>query len=218
MLFLASNRRNLYLGSERDVDTEAFEEALVVGEGSGGQEFIYSSGLILSAEQLDHFYWGQRYFTLLFVRPIPTLIWPTKYEDLGLGWMVNRTGHRRAQRFGLAQGGGVHALAGLRGRFHRGRVPRVLVVRRDRVLPHRPIVRLLLDTIDALGTDLDRDLRAVARVERVLARAERGGVALPRAAVDRTDVDSLGARRGARVAPRLPLPRASDWQAVSARP
>jgi oligosaccharide repeat unit polymerase len=92
MLFLASNRRNLYLGSERDVDTQAFSEGLVVGEGSSGQEFIYASGMMLSAEQLDHFYWGRRYFTLLFVRPIPKFVWPTKYEDLGLGWMVNEPG------------------------------------------------------------------------------------------------------------------------------
>jgi hypothetical protein len=47
---------------------------------------------MLSAEQLDHFYWGRRYFTLLFVRPIPKFVWPTKYEDLGLGWMVNEPG------------------------------------------------------------------------------------------------------------------------------
>jgi oligosaccharide repeat unit polymerase len=92
MLFLASNRHNLYLGSEREVDPEAFAERLTASEGSGGQEFIYASGLMLSAEQLDHFYWGLRYFTLLFVRPIPKFIWPTKYEDLGLGWMVNEPG------------------------------------------------------------------------------------------------------------------------------
>lgn len=92
MLFLVSNRQNLYLGSERDVDTQAFAEGLVVSEGSAGQEFIYASGLMLSAEKLDHFYWGRRYFTLLFVRPIPKLVWPTKYEDLGLGWMVNEPG------------------------------------------------------------------------------------------------------------------------------
>jgi oligosaccharide repeat unit polymerase len=92
MLFLVSNRRNLYLGSERDIDTQAFETGLVVGEGSSGHEFIYSSGLMLSTEQLDNFYWGRRYFTLLFVRPIPKIIWPTKYEDVGLGWMVNEPG------------------------------------------------------------------------------------------------------------------------------
>ena len=85
MLFLASNRRNLYLGSERDVDTEAFADRLVVSEGSGGQEFIYSSGLMLSAEQLDHFYWGQRYFTLLFVRPIPKFDLANEVRGPGTG-------------------------------------------------------------------------------------------------------------------------------------
>ena len=92
MLFLVSNRRNIYLGSDLDFDRQAFVDRLVVRDGSSGQEFIYSSGLILTAERLDRFYWGRRYFGILFVRPIPRQVWPTKYEDLGLGWMVNQPG------------------------------------------------------------------------------------------------------------------------------
>ena len=92
MVFLVSNRKNIYLGSEREIDTEAFTNRLVLTEASGGQEFIYSSGLILTAEYRDQFYWGLRYFTLLFVRPIPKQLWPTKYEDLGLEWMVGEPG------------------------------------------------------------------------------------------------------------------------------
>ena len=84
---------------------------------AAAQEFIYASGLILSAEQLDHFYWGQRYFTLLFVRPIPKLIWPTKYEDLGLGWMVNEPGTAGLSDLGLAESRWFPALSGLRGGF-----------------------------------------------------------------------------------------------------
>jgi oligosaccharide repeat unit polymerase len=92
MLFLASNRRNIYLGSEKEIDTEAFRGRVVVAEASSGQEFIHSSGLILTAEYRDQFYWGLRYFSLLFVRPIPRQLWPTKYEDLGLGWMMDEPG------------------------------------------------------------------------------------------------------------------------------
>ena len=92
LLFLVSNRKNLFIGSEREIDTEAFTNRLVVAEASEGQEFIYSTGLILTAEYKQEFYWGLRYFALLFVRPIPKQIWPTKYEDLGLGWMVNNPG------------------------------------------------------------------------------------------------------------------------------
>ena len=206
MLFLVSNRRNLYLGSERDVDTQAFAEALVVGEASSGQEFIYSSGLMLSAEQLDHFYWGQRYFTLLFVRPIPTLIWPTKYEDLGLGWMVNEPGTAGLSDMVWLRAVGFMPLRGSAGGFIA-----------DAFLEFwwfGVIVCYLIGRLygycwtrsDAHRTDLDRNLRGVARIERLPACAERGGVALPRAAVDRTDVDSLGARRWANVAPHCPSP------------
>jgi len=92
MLFLLSNRHNIYIGSNLEIDTDAFVEALAVEEGTGGQEFIYSSGLILTAEHFDQFYWGLRYFSLLFVRPVPKQLWPTKYEDMGLGWMVNEPG------------------------------------------------------------------------------------------------------------------------------
>lgn len=92
MLFLVSNRQNIYLGSDFDFDSAAFTERIAVADGSGGQEFIYASGLILTADYLEAFYWGLRYFTLLFVRPIPRQIWPTKYEDMGLGWMVDEPG------------------------------------------------------------------------------------------------------------------------------
>jgi hypothetical protein len=71
MLFLVSNRKNIYLGSEREIDTEAFTNKLVISEVSSGQEFIYSSGLVLTAEYKNQFYWGLRWFALLFVRPIP---------------------------------------------------------------------------------------------------------------------------------------------------
>jgi hypothetical protein len=92
MLFLVSNRQNIYLGSEKEIDREAFRDRVVVAGASSGQEFIHSSGLILTAEYRDEFYWGLRYFALLFVRPIPRQLWPTKYEDLGLGWMVDEPG------------------------------------------------------------------------------------------------------------------------------
>jgi oligosaccharide repeat unit polymerase len=92
MLFLVSNRKNIYLGSEKEIDTEAFRNRVVVTESSSGQEFIYASGLILTATYRDQFYWGLRYFSLLFVRPIPKQLWPTKYEDMGLGWMVDQPG------------------------------------------------------------------------------------------------------------------------------
>lgn len=92
MLFLVSNRHNVYLGSEQGVDRSAFEERVLLQEASGGQEFIFGAGMMLTAEDTGRFYWGKRYFATFFVRPIPRQIWPTKYEDLRLGWMVNQPG------------------------------------------------------------------------------------------------------------------------------
>jgi hypothetical protein len=92
MLFLVSNRQNLYLGSDQDVDMQAFRDRLLVSEGSGGQEFIYSTGLILTADHHERFYWGRRYLATVFVRPIPRHVWPGKYDDLGLGWLVDQPG------------------------------------------------------------------------------------------------------------------------------
>jgi oligosaccharide repeat unit polymerase len=57
---------------------------------SVGEEYIFGSGLVLTANQYTRHFWGVRYFATFFVRPIPKQIWPGKYEDLGLGWMESR--------------------------------------------------------------------------------------------------------------------------------
>jgi hypothetical protein len=49
-------------------------------------------GKITAINQTGDHFWGLRIFSLVFVRPIPKQIWPTKYEDLGLTWVVRRAG------------------------------------------------------------------------------------------------------------------------------
>jgi hypothetical protein len=89
MLFLVSNRQNIYLGSDRDVTADV---AAIVEKPDTGNEYIYGAGGILSSEQRNSFYWGRRYLAQVLIRPIPRSIWPTKYEDFGLPEMTHNAG------------------------------------------------------------------------------------------------------------------------------
>jgi hypothetical protein len=78
LLFLLANRERIYLGTDSIFsgprDTHAFE----VGRGN---EFVFGAAAALNAESADSFMWGRRYLIVLFVRPIPRSLWPTKYAD-----------------------------------------------------------------------------------------------------------------------------------------
>jgi len=89
MLFLVTNRGNIFLGSDREVTTDVTE---VVGTADTGNEYIYGAGGMLSAEQRKSFYWGKRYLAQVLVRPIPHALWPTKYDDVGLGELTHNAG------------------------------------------------------------------------------------------------------------------------------
>lgn len=89
MLFLVSNRHNIYLGSDQELTTEI---TTVVERPDAGNEYIYGAGTILSAEQRDAYYWGRRYLAQVLIRPIPSSIWPTKYEDVGLPELLHNAG------------------------------------------------------------------------------------------------------------------------------
>jgi hypothetical protein len=47
---------------------------------------------MLSAEYRGAFYWGQRYLAQIVVRPIPSSIWPDKYDDFGVGELRHNAG------------------------------------------------------------------------------------------------------------------------------
>jgi len=89
MLFLVSNRRNIYLGSDQELTTDVTS---IVEKPDTGNEFIYGAGTILSAEQRRSFYWGRRYLAQVLIRPIPSSLWPTKYEDFGLPELTHNAG------------------------------------------------------------------------------------------------------------------------------
>ena len=77
MLFLVSNRNDIYLGSDFQLQRQPTDYIGVYS----GNEFVYGSGAILNADALDRYFWGRRYFTVFFIRPIPRFLWPTKYDD-----------------------------------------------------------------------------------------------------------------------------------------
>jgi hypothetical protein len=90
VLFLFQNRQYIYLGSqELQLDSETI--MLEDKRADTGDEYVFTAGLILVSMETDTYFWGRRYLATLFVRPIPRQIWPNKYEDLGLGWMVGQS-------------------------------------------------------------------------------------------------------------------------------
>lgn len=77
MLFLVSNRGNIYLGSDfKFTNSSSYATEIV-----SSNEFIYGGGVIINANATDTFFWGRRYFTILFIRPVPRFLWPSKYQD-----------------------------------------------------------------------------------------------------------------------------------------
>lgn len=89
VLFLVTNRSSIYLGSSFQVNTDVQG---IVDKPDTGNEYIYGGGAILSAEQADHYYWMRRYLAQILVRPIPSAIWPTKYEDFGVPELLENAG------------------------------------------------------------------------------------------------------------------------------
>jgi hypothetical protein len=78
LLFLLANRDRIYLGADLELTGAGQAHTFEV---EPGNEFVFGAGAALNAETLDTFMWGRRYFVVLFVRPIPRALWPTKYAD-----------------------------------------------------------------------------------------------------------------------------------------
>lgn len=89
VLFLVTNRSNLYLGSDFEMKEDVTK---IVDTADTGNEFVYGSGTVLSAERRDHYFWMRRYLAQVLVRPIPSAIWPTKYEDFGVPEILYNAG------------------------------------------------------------------------------------------------------------------------------
>ena len=99
VLFLVTNRGAIYLGSNFDVQTDV---SGIVEKPDTGNEYIYGSGTVLSTERRDHYFWMRRYLAQVLVRPIPSAVWPTKYEDFGVPELLHNAG--TGEGFGDALG------------------------------------------------------------------------------------------------------------------
>jgi hypothetical protein len=119
MLFLVSNRQNIYLGSDRELSTDI---TTIVEKPDAGNEYIYGAGTILSVEERSAYYWGRRYLAQILIRPIPSSVWPTKYEDFGLPELLHNagTGEGFAETVGWegAEGSAPGLVADLWAEFH----------------------------------------------------------------------------------------------------
>ena len=89
VLFLVTNRQQIYIGSSFDMKTDVSNE---VEKPDTGNEYIYGSGTVLSAERRDHYFWMRRYLAQILVRPIPSSMWPTKYADFGVPELLYNAG------------------------------------------------------------------------------------------------------------------------------
>jgi hypothetical protein len=87
-------------------------ETLTSGHASEGDEVVYSASQIINARRFNHYFWGTRYITLFVLRPIPSAIFPNKYEIFGMTWMVTSPGSlgytasewKQMQGFAVAHG------------------------------------------------------------------------------------------------------------------
>jgi len=93
MFFLKTHRRTLYLGAEgTEISVDAVMDAIMPSDIEPSNVTPLTWGTIIAVRHHQQYFWGQRYAAQMFVRPIPRQLWPTKYEDMGLGWMVNQPG------------------------------------------------------------------------------------------------------------------------------
>ena len=100
VLFLVTNRQSIHLGADlSDVTTDVTE---ITDKPDTGNEYIYGGGSVLSAERRDHYFWMRRYLAQILVRPIPSAIWTTKYEDFGVPELLKNGG--TGEGFGDALG------------------------------------------------------------------------------------------------------------------
>jgi hypothetical protein len=87
LLFVVAHRR---AGTEHDLGLNS----TLTGSHrlTEGDEFVAGGAMIVASERYSHHFWGIRVFAMFLVRPIPSAFWPTKWQDLGLGWMETQPG------------------------------------------------------------------------------------------------------------------------------
>jgi hypothetical protein len=90
LLFLLANRDRIFLGTAPQFTGAGAAYTFEVGPGN---EFVFGAGAALNAKTLDSFMWGRRYLVVLLVRPIPRLLWPSKYADAARALKIPNLDH-----------------------------------------------------------------------------------------------------------------------------
>ena len=110
ILFLVVNRNEMYMGSNFNLKTD-------VGSfwktADTGNEYIYGAGAMIGSQYTGNYFWGRRYLAQILVRPIPSAIWPTKYEDFGVGEILQNAGTGASIRDALGWEGAPGSAPGL---------------------------------------------------------------------------------------------------------
>jgi len=89
VIFLVTNRRSIYIGSDFDVSTKNMDTFFTANEAN---EYIFAVGCITTSRETGTYYWGRRYLAQILVRPIPKQIWPNKYVDFGVPELLQNAG------------------------------------------------------------------------------------------------------------------------------
>jgi hypothetical protein len=110
ILFLVANRKELYIGSQFNLRTDV---GSFLQSEETGNEYIYGSGSMIGSHYTGNYFWGRRYLAQILVRPIPSSIWPTKYEDFGLAEVLQNAGTGTNIREALAWEGAPGSAPGL---------------------------------------------------------------------------------------------------------
>lgn len=92
LMLLGGNRSGLFKPWENEIDFTVVADRLAPVELQTGDEYVAGSAMIIATNQLGRHYWGLRYLTTFVVRPIPSFLWPSKYRDMGMGWMQTSPG------------------------------------------------------------------------------------------------------------------------------
>lgn len=111
LLLLVTFRGEFNLGSDlatnpidtvgRMVSQFESERAAALERNLGGVEFVFGANVIRSYIEDGNYFWGRRVATVLFVRPIPKELWPTKYEDVGMDAYLTNVGLSLREDMGL---------------------------------------------------------------------------------------------------------------------
>lgn len=99
VLLVWSQRQHLYLGSGEEFEMSRVMERVNPDDIGTGDEYLTGVATVITANELENFYWGYRYFVTFVIRPIPRQLWPTKYEDVGADWLYRYGDEDREERY-----------------------------------------------------------------------------------------------------------------------